>query len=129
MKVRKRVCADFRGGKKGIRGQPGKKCVKYKKVTVRVCSDFGKPGHGKLTKEQREKIRKSIHPGAFGKGAFSSLSACKRAVDRQKARGVPYAIVSKRINLIRIFRKNRPNGIKSVANACLHYAKEAYGRI
>lgn len=127
-KVRKRVCADFVGGRKGIRGQPGKTCRRTKMATVKVCADFGKPGHGKLTKEQREKIRKSIHAGAFGKGAFSSESACKKAVDSQKSRGVPYALVSKRINIIRIFRKGQPNGTKKVADACRIYAKKAYGR-
>ena len=126
-KVRKKVCADFVGGKG--RGGKGKRCTRYKYATVRVCADFGKKGHGKLTKTQREKIRKSIHVGAFGgKGTFSSLSACKRAVDRQKARGVPYALVSKRINLIRVFKKNQPNGVRAVANQCFNYAKKVYGR-
>lgn len=36
----RRVCADFRGGKKGVRGQPGKKCVRFKKKKVRICRDF-----------------------------------------------------------------------------------------
>jgi len=126
-KVRKRVCVDFAGGKG--KGGKGKRCIRYKYATVKVCADFGKKGHGKLSKEQREKIRQSIHAGAFGgKGTFKSLAKCKIEVDRQKARGVPYAIVSKRINLIRIFRKNQPNGVKRVADECLKYAKEVYGR-
>jgi len=128
-KVRKRVCADFVGGKKGVRGQPGKKCRRFKVVTVRVCADFAPQGHGKLSKEEREKIRKSIHAGAFGgEGTFKSLAKCKREVEKQKERGVPYAIVSKRINLVRIFRKNQPNGVKRVADECLEYARELYGR-
>lgn len=129
-RVMKRVCADFRGGKKGVRGLPGKKCISYKKRAVKVCADFGRPGHGVLTSTQRERIRESIHAGGFGgKGTFKSLSACKAEVRSQKRRGIPYAVTVKRIVLpTKVFRKHKPNGIKRIGTQCHEYAKQIYGR-
>jgi len=37
-RVRKRVCADFVGGKG--KGGLGKRCVRYKYTTQRVCVDY-----------------------------------------------------------------------------------------
>jgi len=126
-KIRKRVCADFVGGKKGVRGQPGKKCRRYKTVTVRVCADFSPKGHGKLSKEQREKIRMSVHAGAFGgKGVMSSLKKCKIEVRKQKARGVPKALVIKRLALIKTWNKRKNPILSRRANQCMQYAREIY---
>ena len=124
-KVRKRVCADFRGGKG--RGGKGKKCVRYKIKTVRVCADFSPKGHGKLPKKTREKIRMSVHKNAFGgKGVMSSLERCKAEVRRQKARGVPKAIVIKRIALIKTWNKRKNPTLARRANKCMIYAREIY---
>lgn len=126
--VPKLVCRDFRGGRKGIRGQPGKVCVRQtRRKSVRVCADFGKKGHGKLPRVTRQRIRRSIKKEAFGgRGTFSSLKRCKREVDKQKRAGVPKALVIKRVNIIRTFNRCKSNPdtrICRIANPCLRHAQ------
>ena len=120
-KVEQRVCADWAGGHG--QGGKGKHCVRFKKVKVTKYSDVGSKGHGKLSEEQRSSIQKSIHKGAFGSGAFSSVDSCRDAVDRQRNRGVPKALIVKRVGLIKTFNKNKRNHTFEVAKSCLTYAQ------
>lgn len=126
-KVRKKVCANFVGGKG--RGGKGKHCTSFKYKTVRVCKDFSPKGHGKISKSKREAIRKKIHIGAFGgKGVMSSLSKCKSQVKSQKNRGVPYASVSKRLTLISTWNKRKNPTLSRRAKECRIYARGIYGK-
>lgn len=126
-KVYGKRCVDFVGGKKGVRGQPGKKCKRFKRVKTKVCADFGPRGAGKLPKEVREKIRGAVRIGAFGgKGTMASLETCKSQVRSQKARGVPYANVSKRLTLISTWNKRKNPELSRRAKSCRSYAKEIY---
>jgi len=121
----KLVCHDYAGGS-GPHGK-GRTCIRFVPQNVRVCADFGKKGHGKLSAATRERIKESVHEGKFGgTGTFHSISACEAQVRKQLGEGVPYATVSKRVNLIRTFNKckSSPNKkICRVANPCEEYLR------